>query len=117
MKETQQKAKWQVEKAAQEAVDVIAAAAKQAAQVIASAAATAIEVNNKKNAEGNNDHDLIIKLDTKMDAMQASIDKINDGTSAQMSDKETRIRRLELWGAISIGFIYAIQFYLLFVKH
>lgn len=30
------------------------------------------------------------------------------------TDKEVRIRRLELWGAIAIGVMYALQFYFQF---
>lgn len=127
MKRTTEKAKWEVERAAQEAVNVIAASAKQAAQVIADAAASAIELNNKKNADGNSDHDLIIKLDTKMDGLKEDIKNLNDGTTKQINDHETRIRsnsadiivvktQIKVWGSAILLVMALIQIALHFFR-
>lgn len=60
-----------------------------------------------------NDHDLLIRVDEKLELLLKQTDTIH-------RDFELRIRRLELWGAISIGFMYAVQaaifFYLNFIK-
>jgi hypothetical protein len=53
-----------------------------------------------------NDRDLLVAIDTKLELMIKS-----------NSDHEMRIRRLELWGAISIGLAYALQFYFNFLRH
>ncbi len=46
------------------------------------------------------DHDLLIRVDTKLTILLA-----------QKGDHEIRIRRLEFWGAIAIGVLYAFEFY------
>ena len=51
------------------------------------------------------DRDLLISIDTKLTTLITT-----------SSDHETRIRRLEMWGAISIGLAYAMQFYFNFLK-
>lgn len=114
------KAKWEIEHAAQEAVKVIAQAAGDAAKVVASAAAEAIKISNAKNAEGNNDHDLIIKLDVKLDSLKDDISKLGDGTAKTISDHEDRIRTVETnvtriltWGAIGLLFVGLAEFLLI----
>lgn len=60
----------------------IATAAQDAIKVIANAAAEAVKVSARQD---NNDHDLIIKLDTKL-----------DGLSEQIRDiKDTNVKRIE----------------------
>lgn len=51
------------------------------------------------------DRDLLVSIDTKLTTLIAS-----------NGDHETRIRRLEMWGAIAIGVSYALQFYFNFLK-
>lgn len=52
-----------------------------------------------------NDHDLLIRIDEKLEIMiKAS------------GDQETRLRRLETWGAMAIGIGYALQFYFNFLR-
>lgn len=51
------------------------------------------------------DHDLLIRVDEKLTILLA-----------QKGDHETRIRRLELWGAIALGISYALQFYFNFLR-
>lgn len=68
------------------------------------------------------DHDLLIRLETKMDLAMGEIREIKEGTAARLlvlendhvstrsfGDHEKRLRRLETWGLISIGFLYAIS--------
>lgn len=63
-----------------------------------------------------NDHDLLITMHEQIKNVRQDIKDLKDGTSSTLSDHEKRIRRLELWGAIGMGFIYAVQFYLNFIK-
>ena len=55
--------------------------------------------------ETRNDHDLLIRIDEKLELLI----KTN-------SDQEARIRRLEMWGLIAVGFLYAVQIYFQFFK-
>ena len=52
------------------------------------------------------DRDLLVSIDTKLTALITS-----------NSDHETRLRRLEMWGGIAIGLLYALQFYYNFLRH
>lgn len=63
-----------------------------------------------------NDHDLIITIHEQIKNVRLDIKDMKDGTSEKMADHETRIRRLELWGFVTIGFLYAVQFYLTFIR-
>lgn len=76
-----------------------------------------------------NDHDLLISVHTKLDLALRDIKELKDNTAVKITeletykaekeitdDHETRIRRLEFWGAISIGIIYALEFYFQFIK-
>lgn len=62
------------------------------------------------------DHDLLITMHEQIKGIKADIKDLKDGTSATLTDHEMRIRRLELWGALAIGFMYAIQFFLYFIR-
>lgn len=42
-----------------------------------------------------NDHDLLIELKTKLDALIQSVNDIKTGVSVQLDDHEKRLRRLE----------------------
>ena len=41
------------------------------------------------------DHDLIIRLDSKMDDLKQDIKDLKDGTTTQIQDHEARLRTLE----------------------
>jgi hypothetical protein len=55
------------------------------------------------------DHDLLIRLDEKVEALIKSVAGLTD-------DHETRIRRIERWGAIAVGALYMIEAYFKFIK-
>lgn len=63
-----------------------------------------------------NDHDLIITIHEQIKNVRLDIKELKDGTNEKLADHETRLRRLELWGAIAIGVMYALQFYFNFIK-
>ena len=96
-----------LETQAQEALRVIAEAANQATKVVATAAAEASKIT-ANNLAG--DHDLLIKLETKLDGLIVDVKLLNEGTSGKLSDHEGRIRIMEskilTWG----GALLAIQF-------
>ena len=95
-------AKHDIEAAASEAVRVIASAASEAAKVVANATAEAVKVNSTKT---DGDHDLIIRLDSKMDDLKDDIKDLSDGTKVQINDHENRLRLVEhgqwKWAGIS----------------
>ena len=67
-------AKLEIGNAASEAVRVIAHAAEEAAKVVsAAAAAAATQTSNVKSSE---DHDLLIEVKTKVDALIISVEKL-----------------------------------------
>ena len=63
-----------------------------------------------------NDHDLLVTMHEQIKQVRVDIQDLKDGTSTKISDHELRIRRLELWSAIAIGFMYAVQAYVTFTK-
>lgn len=62
------------------------------------------------------DRDLLVELRTEMTGIRADIKDLKDGTSTTLSDHETRIRRLELWGFTAIGILAALEFYFQYIK-
>lgn len=62
------------------------------------------------------DHNLLIRLDAKVDALKEDIKMLTDGTSTKINDHELRLRRLEVWGFTAIGILLALQFYFNFIK-
>lgn len=65
------------------------------------------------------DHNLLIKLDTKVDALKEDIKMLNDGTNSKIEDHETRIRSNEknitkilTWGTAAISVLGIIEFLL-----
>ncbi len=63
------------------------------------------------------DHDLLTKLDVKVDALKEDIRILNDGTSSKISDHELRIRLLEKYVWLAIGMLAVLQIVLkLFFK-
>lgn len=63
-----------------------------------------------------NDHDLLVTLHEQIKQVRVDIQDLKDNTAGKVLDHELRLRRVELWGAIAIGAMYAIQFYFNFVK-
>ena len=78
--------------AAEIAAKGIASAAEQAAKVVANAAAESVKIVNIKGSE---DHDLLIRLEEKMAGLKMDIKDLKNGTSAKISDHESRIFQLE----------------------
>lgn len=82
-----------------------------------------------------NDHDILVAMNEQIKQVRHDIQDLKDGTSVKINDHEVRLRnldgvavfikehettikdhevrlrRLELWGAIGLGIMYAIQFY------
>lgn len=85
-------AKINIELAAEQAVSVIASAADTAAKVIASSAAEAVKVVNTQNSL---DHDLLIRIETRMESLRTDIKELKDGTSSQIDDHEKRLQKIE----------------------
>lgn len=81
-----------IARSAREAVQVIAAAAQEAAKVVANAAAESVKVVNLK-SEG--DHDLLIRIETRMEGLKEDISEIKSGTSVKIADHEIRLIGLE----------------------
>lgn len=71
--------------AAGEAVKAIARAAEEAAKVVANTAATTAKVVDTKTS---GDHDLLIKVEVKLDALKDDIQKLSDGTAVRISNLE-----------------------------
>ena len=46
-------------------------------------------------AEYQSDHDIIVRLDTKMDIMTATVEKLTDAMTRKGDDHEVRLRRSE----------------------
>lgn len=78
--------------AAQKATEVISTAALNASKLLASNAAEAVKVSSVKDG---NDHDLLQRLDQKVDSLKDDIKDLKDGTSSKIADHEVRINTLE----------------------
>lgn len=65
----------------------------------------------EKSTTNMSDHDLLITMHEQIKGIKNDIKDLKDGTSFTLLDHETRLRRLELWGAILVGMSYALQFY------
>lgn len=74
------------------AVSVISVAAENAARVIANSAAEALKITNVANTA---DHDLLIRLETKMESLKVDIRDLKDVTNIKVNDHELRISALE----------------------
>jgi hypothetical protein len=46
-------------------------------------------------ADYQSDHDIIVRLDTKMDIMTATVEKLTNAMTSKADDHETRLRRIE----------------------
>lgn len=96
--------------AANLAVVTISTAAAEATKVVASAAASAAKLVETR---GSMDHDLLIELKTRLEALKNDIKDLKDGTSTQINDHELRITAMEAKGskqAIMITVIIALGF-------
>jgi hypothetical protein len=71
-----------IDKHAEDALKVVAAAASEATRVIAQAAQEALKV---KNTVDTKDHDLIQRMDEKLDALSKDFKEIKDGTAARIA--------------------------------
>jgi pyruvate-formate lyase-activating enzyme len=78
--------------AANLAVVTISTAAAEATKVVASAAASAAQLVETR---GSLDHDLLIELKTRLEALKNDIKDLKDGTSTQINDHENRLNTLE----------------------
>jgi UDP-N-acetylmuramyl pentapeptide synthase len=85
-------AKAEIAQATKDAGVLLAKQAEDAMKVIATAAAEALKVTNLQTS---GDHDLIIKLDTKMDALKTDIQDLKDGTTNKLASHELRLNALE----------------------
>ena len=56
------------------------------------------------------DHDLLIKLNERVGAMDAKLTAHLEDNGGILRDHETRIRRLELIGGIALGVVMLIEF-------
>lgn len=105
--------------AASKATATIATAALEATKLLASNAADASKVVETKNAS---DHDLLVKLDTKMEDLKLAVNKIVEKEDSHVTkpdftehlktdvDHETRIRILEasMWKWLGISSVIAV---------
>ncbi len=71
--------------AAESAAKLIANNAESAAKVVANAEAAALRVANVK---GPDDHDLLIRIETRMEGLKADIKELKDGTSKRIDELE-----------------------------
>jgi hypothetical protein len=55
------------------------------------------------------DHDLLLVIHEQVKNLRADIKIMQDGTALNIKDHETRIRRLELWGAMIAGGLAVIE--------
>jgi len=62
------------------------------------------------------DHDLLITMHEQIKNLRQDIKELKDGHNEKLADHEVRLRRLELWGAIAMGALYAAEFYFNFIK-
>lgn len=56
------------------------------------------------------DHDNIVTLVSEVRQVRVDIKDLKDGTSATITDHETRLRSLEKWAWLAIGALYIINF-------
>ena len=63
------------------------------------------------------DHDLLITLDTKVDALKDDIRNINDGTTKTLNDHEIRLRYLESWVWKAIGAMAVLEVAIPVIMH
>jgi hypothetical protein len=75
-----------IAQAASAATAAIAQAAEAAAKVVANAATEAAKIAN---AKGQDDHDLLIRIETRMEGLKSDIKELKDGTSKRIDCLES----------------------------
>ena len=85
-------AKQSINLATEEARHILAQEAQDAKMVISSAAAAAVKVAQVQDKA---DHDLLIRVDEKLDALTLVTNKIQDGTSTRLDKVEAKVLALE----------------------
>ncbi len=76
---------------------------------------TRIPIEQMDDVTKMNDHDLLITMHEQIKNVRLDIKELKDGTDIKLADHEVRLRRLELWGFVAVGALYAIQFWLTFI--
>lgn len=61
------------------------------------------------------DHDLLIRVDENVKNLILEIKDMRDGTSAQLTDHELRLRRLEVALAMATGGLFILEMILRFI--
>lgn len=87
-----ERAKEELALAAKAALAVVSDAAKEAICVINLNTAEAVKASSNKLA---NDHDLLIRIETRMEGLRTDIKELKDGTSSQIDDHEKRLQKIE----------------------
>ena len=78
-------AKQEIAQAVRDAIKLLSTAAQEAARKIANDAAIAAKVVDTKHAD---DHDMIVRLDTKMDLLSTDIRDLKDGITKRIDNLE-----------------------------
>ena len=103
-----------------EAAKALEVAKIDAARLVSNTAAATAVAAAAANPNNSNDHDLLTRLEENVtlnfSQIKEAIRDLTTGTASTLTDHESRIRRLELYGALAVGFLYAIQAYLQFFK-
>lgn len=81
-----------IKMAAKDAVSIIASTAAEALRVVTYASTEAAKANC---ASSGTDHDLLIRLETKMGGIKDDIKDLKDGTARYINEHEIRINSLE----------------------
>jgi hypothetical protein len=123
-----QKTLTTIEKAANNAISMLAVAADKATSAISSAALDATRLLASQasdaakitSAKGADDHDTLISFRAEtiqeLKGIRDDIAKLNDSTGKQLLDHEARLRRLEIWGFTALGVLLALQFYFNYLR-
>lgn len=53
-------------------------------------------MDDKKGIQVTTDHDLLIRLDAKVDGLVLTVNEMKDGTAKQLAEHEVRIKAIEL---------------------
>jgi hypothetical protein len=118
-----------ISEAALKATSVIAQAAETAAKVVSNNAETQARIMTLPSLQETNDHNLLIKLDTKVDQIQADVTTLkNQGTlyvtqadhkavceiqqdhESRLRKDETNITRILTWGSAGIVILAIVEF-------
>jgi hypothetical protein len=78
----------EIAEAVKQAGQLLAQQAEDARKVVANAAADALKVTNVSTGKNNEDHDLLVTLNTKMEDLKEDIQELKDGTSGRIKTLE-----------------------------